>query len=329
LQINKALEKRIFNIKSKDQFNELALDIFLFQYKFNQVYRNFIGHLGINVKSINKVEDIPYLPIGLFKSHKVLCGDVSNSLIFESSGTTGATTSKHYVLRPGLYEKSFLKGFEKFYGSPQGYRVLALLPGYTERSNASLTYMVKSLIDNSGNSQSGFFLNDHRKLKELLSQACTKKTLLIGVSFALLDLLKNGPLELHNTVIMETGGMKGRRKELTRAELHDELKAGFGVNQIHSEYGMTELLSQAYASEAGKFNTPPWLKLWIREINDPFAAAPSGRSGGINVIDLANLYSCSFIATSDLGRKLTNGQTEVLGRFDYSDVRGCNLMVAD
>jgi phenylacetate-coenzyme A ligase PaaK-like adenylate-forming protein len=248
-------------------------------------------------------------------------------LIFTSSGTTGTEVSRHYVQSPGLYEASFLKAFAHFYGLPSDYRIFALLPSYLERGGSSLVYMAERLIRESGHPESGFFLDDLKTLRALLQTPHNKKTLLIGVSYALLDLAEMGAMPLQDTTVMETGGMKGRRKEMTRAELHGHLAEGFGAVQIHSEYGMTELLSQAYAKKDGQFETPPWMKLLIRDVNDPLNLAIEGRTGGVNVVDLANLHSCSFIATSDLGRGLTNGKTEILGRFDYSDMRGCNLMV--
>ena len=327
MQKSEALEKRIFSISAKDEFNALALEIFSFQIENNPVYQKFCDYLGVEIELVKKVEDIPYLPIELFKSHRILTGNGDIEATFESSGTTGAETSKHHLLSTSLYEKSFSNAFSQFYGNPGEYRILALLPNYLERQGSSLVYMVNHLIRESGNPESGFFLNDTATLKKLLQKGSDKTTLLIGVSFALLDLVEAGKLPLQNTIIMETGGMKGRRKELTRAELHTALKSGFGVDNIHSEYGMTELLSQAYASANGEFKCPSWMNLSIRDINDPLSHAAEGKTGGLNVIDLANLNSCCFIATSDLGRKRVDGKVEILGRFDYSDMRGCNLMV--
>ncbi len=327
MQNSKALEKRIFSLSGKGDFEALALEIFFFQIENNSTYQKFCDYLGIDVNLVKRVEEIPYLPIELFKKHRILSGSGAIETTFESSGTTGSATSKHHLLSTSLYEKSFYAAFNQFYGNPEKYRILALLPNYLERQGSSLVYMVNKLIAKSGDSESGFFLNDITKLRKLLSKESTRKTLLIGVSFALLDLVEAGKLPLKNTIVMETGGMKGRRKELTRAELHDLLKSGFEVDTIHSEYGMTELLSQAYASANGEFEYPNWMSLTIRDINDPLSQAAEGKTGGLNVIDLANLYSCSFIATSDLGRKLENGKVEILGRFDYSDMRGCNLMV--
>lgn len=324
---SESIENRIFAIQSRDEFNGVALEIFRFQVKHCPVYRFFCELLDIKPEEITDIKKIPFLPIELFKTRRILSANGVPELTFNSSGTTGSTPSLHYVLKKSLYEKSFLNGFQKFYGAPNEYRVLALLPSYLERSGSSLVYMVDRLIRDSESDDSGFFLNDRSALRQKLLAPTSKKTLLIGVSFALLDLVGDGALELKNTIVMETGGMKGRRKELTRKELHSELKAGLGVDAIHSEYGMTELLSQAYAKADGLFECPPWMQLQIRDLNDPLSSSENGKTGGINVIDLANLYSCSFIATSDLGRENADGKVEILGRFDYSDMRGCNLMV--
>ena len=269
------------------------------------------------------------MPISFFKTHKVTSTQKEPETIFTSSGTTQSTTSKHFVPDIELYEKSFLKAFELFYGMPKDFCILALLPSYLEREGSSLIYMVNSLIEKSGHPHSGFYLHNleelHQKLKILESKGA--KTLLIGVSFALLDLVEQFPSNLTNTTVMETGGMKGRRKELIREELHQILEKGLGVEHIHSEYGMTELLSQGYSKGNGIFETPPWMKIVTRDTEDPLSIQPNGKTGGVNVIDLANLYSCSFIATQDLGKTHPNGTFEVLGRFDDSDIRGCNLMV--
>lgn len=269
------------------------------------------------------------MPIEVFKSQTVISGEFKPQEIFTSSGTTGMETSKHFVQELDLYTKSFRKGFELFYGPVSNYCVLALLPAYLERTGSSLVYMANDFINQSRHPLSGFYLNDLSQLAENLKklEKENQPTLLLGVSFALLDLAEQFPQKLSNTIVMETGGMKGRRKELTRDELHTILKRGFGLDKIHSEYGMTELLSQAYSTGDGVFNCPPWMRVLIREQSDPLSYAPAGKTGGINVIDLANIDSCSFIATSDLGRLHTNGNFEVLGRFDSSDVRGCNLMV--
>lgn len=259
----------------------------------------------------------------------VVSGEFEPQQIFTSSGTTGMETSKHFVRALDLYTKSFRKGFEHFFGPVTNICVLALLPAYLERTGSSLVYMANDFISQSRHPLSGFYLDNLSNLSENLKklEKQNRPTVLLGVSFALLDLIEQFPQKLHNTIVMETGGMKGRRKELTRDELHSILKSGFGLDKIHSEYGMTELLSQAYSKGDGLFNCPPWMQVLIREQADPMSYAPAGKTGGINIIDLANIDSCSFIATSDLGRLHTNGNFEVLGRFDSSDVRGCNLMV--
>ena len=320
---------RIFNINNADDFEEVALDIFKFQYENNEVYRDFCIHLRKSPKNVSSSLEIPFLPISFFKTHRVVSTQKDSQTIFTSSGTTQSTTSKHFVPDVELYEKSFLKAFELFYGMPKDFCILALLPSYLEREGSSLIYMVNSLIEKSGHPHSGFYLHNleelHQKLKILESKGT--KTLLIGVSFALLDLVEQYPSTLTNTIVMETGGMKGRRKELIREELHQILKKGLGVEHIHSEYGMTELLSQGYSKGNGIFETPPWMKIVTRDTEDPLSIQPNGKTGGVNVIDLANLYSCSFIATQDLGKTHPNGTFEVLGRFDDSDIRGCNLMV--
>lgn len=320
---------KIFEIKTSNQFNKLALEIFNFQYDNNPIYQKFCNYLGKSRSNVHAVEDIPYLPIEFFKSKKVIAKNQKPQIVFESSGTTGQLVSKHYVASLTLYIKSYLKTFEHFYGNIEDYCVLALLPSYMERNGSSLIYMVKDLIAKSGNPKSGFYLDnkvDLLKTLESLDQS-DGKCILIGVSYALLDISEYHSLNLKNTIIMETGGMKGRRKELVRDELHSILKNSFGLDVIHSEYGMTELLSQAYSKADGIFNCPPWMSVSIRETEDPLTTEPFGKVGGINIIDLANIYSCSFIATQDLGRVYKDGNFEVLGRFDHSDVRGCNLMV--
>jgi len=320
---------RIFEIKTSSQFNKLTLEIFNFQYDNNPVYQKFCSYLGKTKSNVNALEDIPYLPIEFFKSKKVLAKNQKPQIVFESSGTTGQLVSKHYVARLAIYVKSYLKTFEYFYGNIEDYCVLALLPSYMEREGSSLIYMVKDLIAKSGNPKSGFYLDnkvDLLKTLESLDQSAGK-AILIGVSYALLDISEHHSLNLKNTILMETGGMKGRRTELVRDELHSILKNSFGLDAVHSEYGMTELLSQAYSKAEGIFNCPPWMSVSIRETEDPLTTEPFGKVGGINIIDLANIYSCSFIATQDLGRVYKDGSFEVLGRFDHSDVRGCNLMV--
>ncbi|NAS31322.1 acyl transferase [Flavobacteriaceae bacterium R38] len=319
----------IFNIKTSREFEDIALKVFTYQYQNNKVYREFCDHLKTAPKTISKSTEIPFLPIQFFKSHLVLSGNKKTQTIFTSSGTTGKSTSKHHISDLALYEKSYLSIFKQYYGDIKEYTVLALLPSYLEREGSSLIYMVNDLIKKSNNPDSGFYLNNLDDLKSKLIQldASGKKILLIGVSFALLDLIEQHNFQLKNTIVMETGGMKGRRKELIREELHAQLQEGFGVSQIHSEYGMTELLSQAYSKGNGIFECPPWMKINIRDTEDPLTSQPFEKTGGVNVIDLANLHSCSFIATQDLGKLYTDGTFKILGRFDHSDIRGCNLMV--
>ncbi|WP_417363152.1 acyl transferase [Galbibacter sp.] len=318
----------IFNIQSANDFEEVALEVFILQYKKNKTYQEFCNHLGRTPKEVTAVSDIPFLPIEFFKSRKIVCSADAEDIIFSSSGTTGSVTSKHYVTDLGVYKQSFRQGFTHFYDDIKDYTVLALLPSYLERTGSSLIYMANDMIEQSGAKESGFYLHNidqlAYQLKELDNSG--KKVLLIGVSFALLDLVEKHKFDLKNTIIMETGGMKGRRKELIRNELHQMLCHGFGVDSIHSEYGMTELLSQAYSKDDGVFGCPPWMKILIRDPEDPLSLLPAGKSGGLNIVDLANLNSCSFIATQDLG-KLHGEGFEVIGRFDHSDIRGCNLMV--
>ncbi|MDO4881006.1 MAG: acyl transferase [Capnocytophaga sp.] len=319
----------IFNIASEDDFEEKALQIFHFQYKNNSIYQQFCDLLKKNPKNTTKIHEIPFLPIEFFKNKSIFCGEIQPELYFSSSGTTGMTTSKHFVKDISVYEKSFRLGFEYFYGNPKEYIILALLPSYLERTGSSLIYMVEDLIKQSENEHSGFYLYNEAELAEKLTflDHSGKKILLIGVSFALLDLVEKYSFSLKNTIIMETGGMKGRRKELIREELHSILKKGFGVRHIHSEYGMTELLSQGYSAGEGIFQSVPWLKILTRDPEDALTIYPTGKSGGINIIDLANIYSCSFIATQDLGKVHSDGSFEVLGRFDNADIRGCNLLI--
>ncbi|HET8736852.1 MAG TPA: acyl transferase [Pricia sp.] len=319
----------IFNISTATEFEETALAIFRMQYDINPVYRDFCSHLGKKPEDVGQLTDIPFLPIGFFKSKEIISNGKTIETVFTSSGTTGSPTSRHLVSDINLYEKSFRKAFAHFYGEIAEYCVLALLPSYLERKGSSLIYMVDDLIQKSRHPESGFFLNDLAKLRETLMrlESMGTKTLLVGVSFALLDMAEKYPIELEHTIIMETGGMKGRRRELIREELHHILKSAFHVDRIHSEYGMTELLSQAYSKGNGRFETPTWMKVLIRDTEDPLTYRPTGKTGGINVIDLANVNSCAFIATQDLGRMHSDGHFEILGRFDHSDVRGCNLMV--
>lgn len=320
---------KIFDIGTSAEFNSFALEIFKFQYLNNKVYHGFCKYLGKTEALVNHIQDIPFLPIEFFKSKKVVSGKQSPKTIFTSSGTTGNSTSKHYVADITLYENSYQIAFEHFYGDIEDYCVLAVLPSYLEREGSSLVYMVNDLIKKSNHPQSGFYLHDIAGLKEKLVDLDAKgtKVLLIGVSFALLDIAERYQLQLKHAIVMETGGMKGRRKEMIREELHDILKKSFGVPTIHSEYGMTELLSQAYSKGEGVFKTPPWMKIMVRDTEDPLTLQAVGKTGGVNIIDLANIHSCSFIATQDLGKVYEDGSFEILGRFDHSDIRGCNLMV--
>ncbi|CAM4032648.1 acyltransferase [Flavobacterium antarcticum] len=319
----------IFNISSSKQFEKTALKVFRFQYDNNAVYREFCDLVRQDKQSVKSLKQIPFLPIQFFKSHEVVSNLDTPQTVFTSSGTTGAVTSRHLVTDVRLYEQSYRQAFSQFYGNIEDYTVLALLPSYLERQGSSLIHMVEDLIELSNNSDSGFYLNDYDALvRKLLEQEWeNKNVLLIGVTFALLDLIEKKNFKLENTIIMETGGMKGRRKEMIREELHAILTKGFGVKAIHSEYGMTELLSQAYSLGEGIFECPAWMQIHIRDTEDALTYIANGKTGGINVIDLANINSCSFIATQDLGKKYDNGSFEVLGRFDNSDIRGCNLMV--
>jgi phenylacetate-coenzyme A ligase PaaK-like adenylate-forming protein len=320
---------RIFGISSDKQFRELALEMFRFQAAENPVYKAYLAHVEILPEGVKTLEEIPFLPVEFFKKHRVVTGPQEHKVIFESSGTTGENTSKHYVCDLELYRQSFTTTFKYFYGDPSEYCILALLPSYLERQNSSLVYMTNELINQSDHPGSGFYLDD---LEGLIRQLETLEnehqlTLLLGVSFALLDLADSLPLNLNRTIVMETGGMKGRREEMTRKELHERLRLGLKLGSIHSEYGMTELLSQAYAKNEGIFHTPPWMRVLIRDPYDPFSPMSRNSSGGINIIDLANLYSCSFIATQDIGKLNPEEGFEVMGRFDNSDIRGCNLML--
>jgi len=319
----------IFNIKTQGDFENLALQVFKYQFKNNRVYRSFCDLLYIHPSEVKILKDIPFLPIQFFKTRNVLSSKASVERIFTSSGTTGKATSKHYVTDLKIYQKSFTNGFRQFYNNIEDYVVLGLLPSYLERDGSSLIFMVDSMIKTSKYQESGFYLNNLSELKDTLIKLDSegKKILLIGVSFALLNLVETYQFHLKNTIVMETGGMKGRRKELIRTELHELLKKGFGVEHIHSEYGMTELLSQAYSKKNGVFNCPNWMNVLTRDTEDALSIQELGKTGGLNIIDLANINSCSFIATQDLGRIYPNGSFEVIGRFDDSDIRGCNLMV--
>lgn len=322
------LEKDIFTITSSEDFEKQALKVFQYQYETIAVYKQFCDLLNVAPSEVKTVTDIPFLPIQFFKSHAIITEGASPKTTFTSSGTTGSITSKHMVADLTLYEKSFNQAFLKAYGNPSEYTILALLPSYLEREGSSLIYMVADLIKQSNNPDSGFYLNNTEELIKKLRtlEKNNQKTILLGVSYALLDLIEQQSFQLKNTLIMETGGMKGKRKELIKYELHDLLKKGFGVSEIHSEYGMTELLSQAYSKGNGLFTCPPWMKIYTRDTEDALSYT-QGNTGGINVVDLANLHSCAFIATQDLGKCHEDGSFEIIGRFDSSDIRGCNLMV--
>ena len=319
----------IFNITSEADFNRVALAVFRHQFKHNSVYRSFCDLLYKHPSDVKTLKQIPFLPIQFFKSHKVVSTTKPSEATFTSSGTTGSIVSKHFVSDLEIYKHSFRYGFKSFYGAVEDYTVLALLPSYLEREGSSLVYMANDMIEQSKQPESGFYLHDLEALKNTLLrlEAKAEKTLLIGVSYALLDLIESHSFNLKHTIVMETGGMKGQRKELVKSELHSILRHGFGIDKIHSEYGMTELLSQAYSKGDGVFEMPSWMKILTRDPEDALSIQPIGKSGGVNVIDLANINSCAFIATQDLGRIHVNGSFEILGRFDESDIRGCNLMV--
>jgi hypothetical protein len=336
---------KVFNV-NEGSFEDLALEIFRFQYQHNSIYRTYVDMLKFNPQKINKLPDIPFLPIQFFKTHHIKTTDFEPVYEFHSSGTTQTIASHHFIKDIELYRQSFTKGFELFYGPVENYCIIGLLPSYLERSNSSLVFMVNELIRKSRHEQSGFYLYEYEKLHDTLKNLEEKrlKTLLIGVTFALLDFAKEYPFPLKHTVIMETGGMKGRREEIVRDEVQQLLKRKFQLEVIHSEYGMTELLSQAYSNGNGIFYCPPWMKVLIRDEEDPFEVQSSEFSvlsrdsqlltpdsrlstkGIINVIDLANVYTCSFIATDDAGELYGDGSFEVIGRIDNSDIRGCSLM---
>lgn len=321
--------QNIFTISSQKEFEKIALKVFRYQHENNKVYREFCDFLNTDVQKVKSLEKIPFLPIQFFKSRDVLSSQDKIQETFTSSGTTVMITSQHLVTDVSIYEQSYRLAFSNFYGNIEDYVVLALLPSYLERKGSSLIYMVKDLIEMTNNESSGFYLHNYDELiaKLIELDSSGQNVLLIGVTYALLDLIEKQNFELKNTIIMETGGMKGKRKEIIREELHNILCSGFGVNSIHSEYGMTELLSQAYSMGNGIFECPSWMQILIRDTEDALTYVEYGKTGGVNVIDLANINSCSFIATQDLGKKYSNNSFEILGRFDNSDIRGCNLMV--
>ena len=312
------------------------MELFRLQYEHNKIYKLYVDALKIDPLQVDQIENIPFLPIQFFKTNRIITTNFEPEIIFESSGTTGENISRHFVKKLSIYKESFMKAFKLFYGSPEELCIIGLLPGYIERQNSSLITMVDQLIKKSGHIHSGFYLHDYKKLYQSLVRCEISKqpVLLIGVTFALLDFAEKYSIELNHTTIMETGGMKGRREEITREEVHTFLKQKLGLQNIHSEYGMTELLSQSYSKEKGLFYCPPWMKILIREENDPLAITKKSltqkpSNGLINIIDLANIYSCCFIATDDVGRLYQNGSFEVLGRRDASDVRGCSLLTAN
>jgi len=323
-------KEQIFSINNDEQFSSVALQVFRHQAAACAVYREFIEGMRIDIANVQQVEAIPFMPIEFFKSHTVVSNNDAVQVTFTSSGTTGMITSRHPVTDVSWYEASFRKAFELFYGDIKNYTVLALLPSYLEREGSSLIYMAEDLIKQSNNPDSGFFLYNHDELYHQLKkqQQNKKPTLLIGVTFALLDFVEQYEMDFPELIVMETGGMKGKRKEMIREELHEQLCKGFGVAVIHSEYGMTELLSQGYSKGSGIFNCPPCMRIITRDTNDPLTLIKDDKAGGINIIDLANINSCSFLATQDLGKVYADGSFEVLGRFDNADIRGCNLLIA-
>ena len=328
--MNSEWHDKIFSVTEKG-FRQLTLDIFHFQYEANPVYNSYVNALGRTLSTVDEIEKIPFLPISFFKTDEIKTGKFNADVIFKSSGTTQTINSRHHVKDVSIYIQSFTKAFEKIYGDLKRWCILGLLPSYLEKGDSSLVYMVDNFVKQSQHVQSGFYLYDLDRLKEtlLFLERSNQKTLLIGVTYALLDFADSYPMPLKHTIIMETGGMKGRREELTRMEVHERLKTAFGNIEVHSEYGMTELLSQAYAKKEGRFQCPPWMKVLIRDDEDPLSVQRSTSgvvSGAINIIDLANIYSCSFIATDDVGKLYPDKSFEVLGRMDGSDLRGCSLL---
>lgn len=325
--MNSRPSKDIFTIKNLHGFEQKALEVFQYQATHNPIYKSFIQHLSIAPNDVVRVAQIPFLPIAFFKQHEVrIPGKVEQ--LFTSSGTTGMEPSKHWVHDVSVYQESYRTAFNLIYGDISQYTLLALLPSYAEREGSSLIYMVDDLLQQAQEG-SGYYLHNQQELFEKLEnlKKLGKPTILLGVTYALLDFVEQFPIHFPELIVMETGGMKGKRKELIREELHQKLCSGFGVANIHSEYGMTELLSQAYSKGKGIFSCPPWMQVYIRDTNDPLQLMGAGKTGGINIIDLANVHSCAFIATQDLGKITEHNRFEVLGRFDASDIRGCNLLV--
>lgn len=325
-------KEEIFSIRSIEQFEQLALRIFHDQAAKNPVYASYLSYLGVDKEEVQQVDKIPFLPIAFFKTKDVILYGFASEITFSSSGTTSTKQSRHLVSDLSIYEQSYRKAFQLFYGTASDMAILALLPSYLEREGSSLIHMVDDLISQGNPNYSGYFLYNHEALAARLEQLKQRKipTLLIGVTYALLDFIENFSIDFPDLKVMETGGMKGKRREMVRDELHEVLAKGFGVDNIHSEYGMTELLSQAYSKGNGVFKCPPWMKVMIRDVNDPLSIlsiGETGKTGGINIIDLANLNSCAFVATEDLGKAHHDGTFEIIGRFDQSDIRGCNLLV--
>jgi len=326
--------KSIFDIKTEQEFLDVALTTFRYQYKNIEVYRKFVDYLNLDVEKINSLDKIPFLPIEMFKNHQILDKNISANLYFQSSGTTQMNLSKHFIANENIYQESIYKSFEQFIGKPEDFIFLGLLPSYLEKKNSSLIYMVDYLMKKSGKPENGYFLYNHEDLFQLLQNLKDKKVILFGVSFALLDFLdycNSNSFEISDTLtVIETGGMKGRKEEMTKDELLKILQNGFKTEKIYSEYSMTELLSQAYSLGENIYECPNWMRVLIRNAEDPFGYEQAGRTGAINIVDLANIHSCSFIATQDLGKLLTDDEKkfQVLGRIDHSDIRGCSLLVS-
>jgi phenylacetate-coenzyme A ligase PaaK-like adenylate-forming protein len=328
--------KSIFDIKTEQEFLDVALTTFRYQYRNIEVYRKFVNYLNINVENVKSLDKIPFLPIEMFKNHQILDKNISTEMFFQSSGTTQMNLSKHFIADENIYKESIYKSFEQFIGKPEDFIFLGLLPSYLEKQNSSLIYMVDYLMKKSDKPENGYFLYNHEDLFNLLNELKDKKVILFGVSFALLDFLdycnsNSQTLELSNNLtVIETGGMKGRKEEMTKDELLKILQNGFKTEKIYSEYSMTELLSQAYSLGENTYECPNWMRVLVRNVEDPFSYETAGKTGAINIIDLANIHSCAFIATQDLGKLLTEDEKkfQVLGRIDHSDIRGCSLLVS-
>jgi hypothetical protein len=324
------IKEKIFNINSEKEFNDMSIHVFRFQYRENKVYKEFVDLLNIDVENIVNYTDIPFLPIEFFKTHEIVSFERRNEKYFVSSGTTNSVRSKHYIYDENLYKESFNRCFELFYGQPQEYCFLALMPEVDQSPHSSLAYMLDNLIKKSKFDESGFYLEKGPEILKAISKvrSCdvSAKIMLFGLTYSLLDISAELDFCNKDLFIVETGGMKGMRKEITRPELYERLRKSFNVKHIHSEYSMTELFSQSYSKSDGVFFSPPWMKILIRDLNDFRMFYGHGKTGGVNIIDLANIYSCSFIATQDLGKTSGTGSFEILGRFDHSDLRGCNLL---